>query len=131
MKDDRFAFALDEIETPRSRISIAGLTWELLLVTLVFGAPRARACFADYGIPLSFFTVLILATSKSVIAYAPQLLALLGAVWLAHDTLIARRETRASRGISGILSAIPVLLLALTLIALGLPLLDVTLKLKG
>ena len=112
--------------------------WGLFLVILAFVVPRVEVIYADFGIPLPRLTILVIRASHLVnwasppaVAISLLLLVLLGADWLMLNAQSERGEEGWSLAWSMFMFASPLLLIALTLVALVLPLLSITTRLSG
>jgi type II secretory pathway component PulF len=106
------------------------IAWGLLLMILLFAVPRVEVIFQDFGIPLPRVTSLVIRASHLVriylvVAVAPLFVVLLGADWLIRDALFPPSEAGMSRTWSVLMLAVPLLLIAVVLMALGLPLLTI------
>jgi hypothetical protein len=111
------------------------IAWGLLLMLLLFVVPRVEVIFQDFGVPLPRVAGLVIRASHLVqihlVVVAPLLVVLLGADWLIRDALFPPGEAGVSRAWSLLMLAAPLILIALVLVALGLPLLNIDHRLSG
>jgi type II secretory pathway component PulF len=131
LKDDLSDFSPKRNRGPRFLLSLPGLTWEFLLVVLVFGVPKAFTTYVDFAADLSGPTIWVIRTSRWVIRHAPTLLVLLGAVWVVQVSLSAWAGTRAHRVGSALNLVGSVVLLILVLVALALPIPGILARVRG
>ncbi len=112
-----------------------GIAWGLLLALFAFGVPRAESVFLDCGVDLPSVTVLVIRVSHLVgtwfYVFAALLVVLLNTAWFLLDELTRRGEARSSRAWSILMLVCPLLLIVLSLVALGLPLLITDFGLSG
>jgi len=99
----------------------SGLAWGLVLALLVFGVPKVRGIYADFGLDLPRASVLVLQATDWLTAHAPTLLVLLGTAWIVREILSGGEGAR-NRGWWVGMVVVPLLLLALMVVALGVPL---------
>jgi type II secretory pathway component PulF len=136
----------DYLQTPRRaeghltpfRLVAHCYVWGLFLLLLAFLVPRIEAIFADFGVPLPKLTRLVLrashlvsSESPPVVAITSLLLILLGADWLMLDAQSKRGDEGWAMAWSMLMLASPLLLIALTLVALFLPVLTTMTRLSG
>jgi hypothetical protein len=96
--------------------------WALLIVLFGFVVPAVEAIFADLAIPLPHVTRLVIRMSYESVTIASLILVVLAADWLILNSRSDRRGTELVPVSAGLMLAFPVLLSALTLVALVLPL---------
>jgi hypothetical protein len=114
-----------------------GYTWALFLFFLGFAAPIAQEMFADYGIPLPRLTSFVFDACRllvwplpAVVAVPLVLVTLLCVDWLVLNSYGRRGEDGLALAWSMLMFACPLCLIALTVLALVLPLLSI-LRLSG
>jgi type II secretory pathway component PulF len=90
---------------------------------MAFAVPRFVALFNDFGVALPAATILVIRASRQLVALVLLVLVLLVADWFLLSTRTDRGVTRVSGPWSVLMLACPLLLIALTLVALGVPLL--------
>jgi hypothetical protein len=128
---------------PRRRLtdvrSLAhGYVWGLYLLLLGFVVPKVEAILRDFNIPLPRFTKLVFGASHllswpipPLISIPVLLLILLGADWWLMDDDSKRGAEGWSLAWSMLMFALPWLLFAATIVALGIPFLTITWRLSG
>jgi type II secretory pathway component PulF len=114
---------------------IHGIAWGLLLALLSLVVPKFEAVFADFGVPLPELSIRVIDASHKVRVHLLLLLPF-SVLVLAADALIL--ETFRRRGIvagsrrwSTLMIVTPLLLAAVTVVAVILPLFTVDQKLSG
>jgi len=108
-------------DVPRFGLIAHAIAWWLLLVLLAFVVPRAEEIFTDFAIPLPRATTLLFRASHLVCIVVPLILGVLGADHLVAKALRGRGDPELSRAWSALMFAFPLVLLAVTVVALVQP----------
>ncbi len=108
-----------------------GIAWGLLLALLALVVPRVEANFTDFGVPLPQVTILVIRVSHQVVALMSLTLVVLGADWLMRYAHSVRADSGLSRAWSVLMLVCPLAWIALTLVALALPLFTIMHRLSG
>ena len=103
------------------------VAWGLCLGLFVFVVPKIEAMFKDYNLPLPRNTIFAISTAHQFIRYqwlilAGLILVIPGSEWLTLHTLAGLGNRDLFRWLSRLMLATPFVIVALTLIALSLPL---------
>jgi type II secretory pathway component PulF len=110
------------MRSTRFRLITHGIAMGLFLLVLAVGVPKVERVFADFGAPLPQATVLVIRASHRSIAFMLSTLVLLGVDWSMLAILSRRGDAQRARAWSVSMIAMPLLMIALILVALGLPL---------
>lgn len=125
MKDCLSDFDPPKLQRPsRFLLSLPTLGWLLLFGTLGFVVPQFEAVFADFGVDLPRFSVIIIQCSHAVSRYAPGLLCFVALAWIL--VLFPPEQKTPSRKALIVLFLTPMALMALSILALALPLLGLS-----
>jgi hypothetical protein len=135
--DDRSETMMAERRLTPFRVGAHGYIWGLFLFFLGFAAPSVEGIFATYGLPLPRLTNLLFGASHmiswpfpAVVTIPSLLLALLSIDWLVLTAHSERAEEGIALAWSMLMFVCPLCLIALTVLALVLPLLSI-LRLSG
>jgi type II secretory pathway component PulF len=112
-------------------VTIHAIAWGLLMALLGVVVPKFEAAFADFGIPLSDLSIGVIEASHIVGVLATLTLILLVADGFILELFRRRDIVKGSRGWSSLMIATPLLLAALTMVALVFPLFTLHQKLSG
>ena len=107
------------------RLIAHAIAWGVFLAFLVFGTGRVEPIFADFGIPLPNVTLWVIQASHSIVASVLLTLLLLVGDGLVLAALCRRGEVLSAWCWSLVMIGTPLSLVAVTLWALLLPLLNV------
>jgi type II secretory pathway component PulF len=110
---------------------VHGLAWGLLLVLLMFAAPKAEALFADFSIHLPQITARVFEASHLAASYPWFILIPIAADWFALDAFSSREYSRWSLAWSICWLTIPLALIAATIVALLVPCMNLMTQLSG
>jgi type II secretory pathway component PulF len=114
----------------RLRLLTHGLAWVFFLALLAFVVPRAEAIFVDFGIPLPRLTGLLIRASHQVLPLTALVSFLFVAEWFLLDPQ-SDRAGATSGAWTGIMLALPLVLITLAVVALGQPLYSLVSRLSG
>lgn len=130
MKDYLSDFDPPKAQRP-SRIlrSLPTIGWVILFGFLGFVVPRFEAVFGDFGVDLPRFSVVMIRASHAVSRYAPGLLFFAALAWML--VLFSPEQKSPSRKTLIVLFLIPMALLALSTLAVALPMLSLGKRLGG
>jgi len=135
LEDELLDFSLNRKSAARDkarfRLIVHALAWGLLLALLAFVVPKVEGIFADFNIPVPRFTILVFRTSHFVAVLVPLFVGLLGADWLILKVLREPGDAELARAWSALMFACPLILMALTLMALVPPFLTIMSPLSG
>jgi type II secretory pathway component PulF len=119
------------MRSTRFRLITHGIVMGLFLLVLAVGVPRVERVFTDFGAPLPRATVLVIRASHRPIAFMLSTLVLLGLDWSILAILSRRGDAQRARAWSASMIAMPMMMIALILIALGLPMITLSGPLSG
>jgi hypothetical protein len=108
-----------------------GIAWAICLGFFVFGIPGIESILRDYNFALPRVAVFVIWAAHQVIACIFLILVLLGVDWFVLESLSRRGEIDLSQTWSTLMSATPLLLIVLALIAMSLPLFTSDFGLSG
>jgi hypothetical protein len=115
----------------RFRFIAHGVVWGLWLGLFIFGVLGIESILRDYNFELPRVAVFVIWAAHQVIALILLVLVLLGLDWFVLESLSRRGEIDLSQTWSTLMFATPLLLIVLTLIAMGLPLFTSDFSLSG
>ena len=119
------------MRSKRFRLFADGIAWALLVLLLAFGVPRVETSFTDYGMPLPRLTDLTIRASHMWTAFLLLAMILLGTDWYVANELSRQGSAEWAWSWSALMIATPLLLIALTLVALALPFFMIDTGLRG
>jgi hypothetical protein len=124
------------VSLTRCRVIAHSYPWGFTLAILAFLIPTAQQIFSDCGVPLPWLTVHVFRTSQLVIsppvvAIPALLLAILCGDWLVLKARSDRGEEGQALAWSMLMFALPLLLIAMMVVAIVLPFLTITTQLSG
>ena len=118
--------------SPRGWLIVHGLAWGAFLVGLALVMRRFETVFADFGVDLPGFTVLLIkAAHVTNVLGVPLFLGLLAADWSVLKALARGGRSKEYRAWSVLMLVVPGLLIAATIVGLALPLLTIMTRLTG
>jgi type II secretory pathway component PulF len=112
------------------RLTTHGISWAVLLALPACGVPKLERIFADFGIPLSNLTMIVIEASHLVIAIIAMTVILLVADWFLMARFVRRGDVVSVRSWSVLMVGAPFVMVALTLWALILPMVAVIQRLR-
>jgi hypothetical protein len=107
------------------------LVWVFCLGLFVFGVTGIESILRDYNIPLPRAAVFVIWTAHQVVALVLLFLVLIGVDWFVLQSLFRRGEIEVAQTWSTLIFATPLVLVALTLIALSLTFFTIDFRLTG
>jgi type II secretory pathway component PulF len=113
------------------RLMCHGIAWGLLVALLAFGVPRFEAVFSDFGVPLPEVTIRVIQASHITSVLIALILLLLVADGFVLADFDRRGVIEGSRRWSTVMIMTPLVLVAVTMVGVILPCLNVMQKLSG